>query len=126
MNDWENQKVTGIKRIKPHVLELDNSGCFKCLNGKWDFGYYSNPAFVPENFYTASFNSKKFGGKVCFFWPVDIQNTMINGTIDDVRNYAKKLIDVYGSPAAVGHSREKIDVMSQVFVEYGSKFYSNK
>jgi len=42
------------------VLELDNSGCFKCLNGKWEFGYYPNPAFVPENFYTASFNSKKW------------------------------------------------------------------
>ena len=79
--------------------------------------------------------SKRFGGRICFWCPVDIQNTMIRGTVDDVKNYARKLIDSFGkfnggfiakwypSPQAVGHTQEKINAMSQTFVEYGSKFY---
>ncbi|HOV21236.1 MAG TPA: hypothetical protein P5150_02555 [Candidatus Ratteibacteria bacterium] len=60
---------------------------------------------------------------------------MINGTLDDVRNYAKKLIYYFGkfnggfiakwypSPQAIGHSWEKIKVMVKTFIKYGSSFY---
>ena len=41
--------------------------------------------------------SEKFGGRICFWCPVDIQQTMISGTVRDVENYAKKLIDKFGS-----------------------------
>jgi hypothetical protein len=79
--------------------------------------------------------SERFGGKICFWCPVDIQNTMVKGTIEDVRNYAKKLIDYFGkfnggfiakwysSYQAVGHSLEKINAMSETFIEYGKIFY---
>jgi uroporphyrinogen-III decarboxylase len=79
--------------------------------------------------------SKRFGGRICFWCPVDIQNTMIKGTIEDVKNYAKKLIDYFGkfnggfiakwypSPEAVGHSPEKIKAMAETFIEYGKIFY---
>ncbi|MGB9678277.1 MAG: uroporphyrinogen decarboxylase family protein [Candidatus Ratteibacteria bacterium] len=79
--------------------------------------------------------SERFGGRICFWCPVDIQNTMVKGTIEDVKNYAKKLIDYfgkfnggfigkwYGSPKAVGHSEEKIKAMAEVFIEYGGRFY---
>jgi hypothetical protein len=79
--------------------------------------------------------SERFGGRICFWCPVDIQNTMVKGTIDDVRAYARKLIDKlgsfnggfiaqwYASPQAVNHSPEKIEAMSQEFVEYGGQFY---
>jgi len=79
--------------------------------------------------------SNRFGGRICFWCPVDIQNTMINGTLDDVRNYAKKLIDYFGkfnggfiakwypAPEAIGHSWEKIKVMAETFIEYGGVFY---
>ncbi|HPP67271.1 MAG TPA: uroporphyrinogen decarboxylase family protein, partial [bacterium] len=68
--------------------------------------------------------AKRFGGKICFWCPVDIQKTMILGTVDDVKAYAKKLIDTFGrynggfiakwypSPEAVGHTKEKIKAMS--------------
>ncbi|MBN1445792.1 MAG: hypothetical protein JW957_06770 [Candidatus Omnitrophica bacterium] len=79
--------------------------------------------------------SNLYGGKLCFWCPVDIQNTMINGTVEDVRRYARKLIDSFGkfnggfiakwypSPDAVRHSWDKVNAMSETFVEYGSKFY---
>lgn len=76
--------------------------------------------------------SKLFGGKICFWCPVDIQNTMVKGSIEDVKNYAKKLIDSFGrfnggfmaktypSPEAIEHSKEKTDAMCETFVNYGS------
>lgn len=78
---------------------------------------------------------KRFGGKICFWCPVDIQKTMNSGTVEDVRNYAKKLIDTlgkfnggfiakwYGAPEAVGHTKRKIKAMCETFVSYGSEFY---
>lgn len=82
--------------------------------------------------------SRRFGGRICFWCPVDIQNTMVNGSIEDVKNYAKKLIDYFGkfnggfiakwypSPMAVGHSEEKIKAMAETFIEYGKIFYKMK
>ena len=82
--------------------------------------------------------SKLFGGRLCFWCPVDIQNTMIKGTVEDVRNYAKFLIESfgkfnggfiakwYGAPEAVGHTQEKIEAMSEAFIEYGRLIYQGK
>ncbi len=79
--------------------------------------------------------SALFGGKICFWCPVDIQNTMIKGSTEDVKNYAKKLIDSFGkfnggfmaktypSPEAIAHCKEKTDAMCKTFVNYGGKFY---
>ena len=79
--------------------------------------------------------ARRFGGKLCFWCPVDIQNTMVKGTVGDVRAYARKLIDSFGkfnggfigqwyaSPEAVQHSWEKIEAMCEVFQEYGGRFY---
>lgn len=80
--------------------------------------------------------AERFGGKICFWCPVDIQNTMVNGTVDDVRAAARHLIDRFGSysggfiaqwyaaPQAVGHEQEKIDAMAEEFVTYGGSFYA--
>jgi len=66
---------------------------------------------------------------------VDIQQTMIRGTVADVRVYARRLMDTlgrfnggfiaqwYASPQAVQHSEEKIKAMCDEFVEYGGKLY---
>jgi len=79
--------------------------------------------------------AERFGGRIAFWCPVDIQNTMVKGTVEDVRAYARKLIDNFGrfnggfiaqwyaSPQAVNHTDEKIQAMSQEFVEYGGTFY---
>ncbi|MCL1794115.1 MAG: hypothetical protein FWG34_09615 [Oscillospiraceae bacterium] len=82
--------------------------------------------------------SGKFGGRICFWCPVDIQQTMIKGTIEDIENYAKNMIDKFGgfnggfigkwypSPDAVNHSEEKVNAMCRVFTEYGGEFYTKK
>ena len=74
---------------------------------------------------------ERFGGRLAFWCPVDIQQTMVHGTLDDIRAYARKLIERlgcfdggfiskwYGSPQAVGHSDERIRAMSEAFVEFG-------
>ena len=77
-----------------------------------------------------------WGGKLCFYCPVDIQKMMVNGSLDEIRAYARKLIDSfaaynggfiakwYDDPEAAGHSMEKVDAMSDEFVSYGAEFYS--
>lgn len=79
--------------------------------------------------------SSLYGGKLCFWCPVDIQKTMVRGTVEDVKNYARKLIDSFGrfnggfiakwypSPEGPCHTWDKIEAMSETFVEYGSRFY---
>ena len=75
--------------------------------------------------------SRRVGGRLCFWCPVDIQKTMVTGTIDDIRAYAHKLIECLGrfnggfiakwypSPDAVGHTRQRIAAMCESFVQYG-------
>ena len=81
--------------------------------------------------------SELYGGKICFWCPVDIQQTMVRGSVEDVRRYARKLIDSFGrfnggfiakwysSPEGPGHTWDKIDAMCETFVEYGSRFYQS-
>jgi uroporphyrinogen-III decarboxylase len=75
--------------------------------------------------------ARRFGGRLCFWCPVDIQQTMVFGGIEDVRSYARKLMYTlgnfnggfiaqwYASPQAVNHSQEKINAMAETFVKYG-------
>jgi hypothetical protein len=79
----------------------------------------------------------RFGGRLCFWCPVDIQQTMVKGTIADVRAYARRLMDSFGrfnggfiaqwyaSPQAVQHSEEKIKAMCDEFVNYGGTLYAH-
>jgi len=75
--------------------------------------------------------AERFGGRICFYCPVDIQNTMVKGSLQDIRNYARKLIERfgcynggfiakwYGAPEAAGHTPERIRAMAEAFVQYG-------
>jgi uroporphyrinogen decarboxylase len=70
----------------------------------------------------------RFGGRITFWCPVDIQQTMVHGTLDEIRAYCRKLVTTlgrpgggfiaqwYGDPAGAGHRQEAIDAMSQEFV----------
>ena len=40
--------------------------------------------------------SREFGGKVCFNGGIDVQGTMIHGSPDDVRDEARRLVDLFG------------------------------
>ncbi len=82
--------------------------------------------------------AERFGGRVCFWCPVDIQNTMVHGSVEEVRAYARKLVDSFGafnggfiaqwyaSPEAVGHTWEKIEAMCEEFVQYGGRYYARR
>lgn len=71
--------------------------------------------------------NERFGGRLAFWCPVDIQCTMINGTLDEIRAYAAKLVQTlgthnggfvsmaYSSPEDVNHTPEKLAAMSEAF-----------
>ena len=75
--------------------------------------------------------SERFGGKLAFWCPVDIQRTMIEGSLEDIDAYVKRMVETLGShngglvsmaystPADIGHTPEKLEAMSKAFRKYG-------
>ncbi len=71
---------------------------------------------------------RRFGGRITFFAPVDIQRTFARGTLDDIRAYCRKMVQTLGrpeggfiprwytDPAGAGHRQEAIDAMCQEFI----------
>jgi uroporphyrinogen-III decarboxylase len=71
------------------------------------------------------------GGRLAFWCPVDIQQTMVHGSIDDIRDYVRRMIATVGShdgglismaysqPNAVGQTPERLMAMCAAFREYG-------
>ena len=77
---------------------------------------------------------ERFGGRITFYCPVDIQNTMVNGTLDDIRVYCRRMVNClgkpnggfipkwYGDPVGAGHRQEAIDTMCQEFLDINRKY----
>ena len=71
------------------------------------------------------------GGKLAFWCPVDVQKTMVDGTVEDIRAYVKRMVATlgnhhgglcsmaYSQPEAVGHTPEKTAAMCAAFREFG-------
>ncbi len=71
---------------------------------------------------------KNYGGRLTFWCPVDIQNTMVLGTMDEIRAYCRRMVRAlgrptggfiakwYGDPAGAGHRPEAIKAMCEEFV----------
>lgn len=78
---------------------------------------------------------KRFGGRITFFSPVDIQNTMAYGTLDEIRTYCRKMVELLGrpeggfiprwytDPEGVGHRPEAIDAMCEEFLKISREVY---
>ena len=76
---------------------------------------------------------ERFGGRITFFAPVDIQNTMVYGTLDDIRAYCRKMVRLlarpkggfipkwYGDPVGAGHRQEAIDAMCEEFIRLSNE-----
>ncbi|HEY3340780.1 MAG TPA: uroporphyrinogen decarboxylase family protein [Anaerolineae bacterium] len=75
----------------------------------------------------------RFGGRITFFAPVDIQRTMSSGTLDDIRAYCRHMTVTLGrpaggfiprwytDPAGAGHRPEALAAMCQEFVRLSSE-----
>jgi uroporphyrinogen decarboxylase len=71
------------------------------------------------------------GGRLAFWCPVDVQKTMINGSLDEIRAYVRRMIATLGShngglvsmaystPETINHTLEKTAAMCAAFREYG-------
>ena len=78
---------------------------------------------------------ERFGGRLTFFSPVDIQQTMAHGTLDEIRAYARRMARLLGrkeggfiprwytDPAGAGHRQEAIDAMSEEFLGISEEMY---
>lgn len=73
----------------------------------------------------------RFGGRITFFCPVDIQNTMVHGTLEKIRAYCRKMVRFLGrpnggfiprwytDPEGVGHRQDAIQAMCEEFLKIG-------
>lgn len=71
---------------------------------------------------------ERFGGRITFYSPVDIQQTMAHGTLDEIRAYCRAMVrhlgrpeggfipKWYGDPAGAGHRPEAVEAMSEEFL----------
>jgi hypothetical protein len=71
-------------------------------------------------------------GRITFWCPVDIQKTMVEGSVADVERYVRELVARLGSyggglvskyypqPELVGHTPEKTAAMCRAFRQYGA------
>ncbi len=71
---------------------------------------------------------RRFGGRITFWCPVDIQTVMAHGTLDEIRAYCGRLIRVLGRPAGgyiakwypdpvgAGHRPEAVRAMAEEFL----------
>ncbi|MEZ5276761.1 MAG: uroporphyrinogen decarboxylase family protein [Opitutaceae bacterium] len=72
---------------------------------------------------------ERFGGRITFWCPVDIQQTMARGDPDEIRAYCRKMVahlgrpnggfiaKWYSDPAGAGHTPEAIEAMCDEFVK---------
>jgi hypothetical protein len=73
----------------------------------------------------------EFGGRITFWCPVDIQQTMARGDPDEIRAYVRTMIATlgrpeggfiagyYGDTVAAGHSPEAVEAMCDEFMKCG-------
>lgn len=79
----------------------------------------------------------RFGGRITFFSPADIQAIMTKDALDDIRIYCQDMVKTLGrpnggfiprwyeDPVGAGHSQEAVDAMCEEFLRIKS-FYSVK
>ena len=78
---------------------------------------------------------KKYKDRITFFCPVDIQNTFVEGSLDDIRKYCHTMFNALGSkkggfmakwyndPEGVGHRMEAIDAMCLEFLQMSKEVF---
>lgn len=76
---------------------------------------------------------ERFGGRITFYSPVDIQQTMAHGTLHEIRAYCRDMAHWlgrpeggfipkwYGDPAGAGHRQEAIEAMCDEFLRLSAE-----
>jgi len=80
---------------------------------------------------------KRFRGRITFWCPVDIQNTMARGNLAEIRAYCRKMAKAlgrpeggfmpkwYADPVGAGHTPEAVDAMCEEFLKISREMYGN-
>jgi len=77
----------------------------------------------------------RFGGRITFYCPVDIQSTMVYGTAEEIRAYCRKMVKLlgrpeggfipssYDDPEGIGHKQENLNAMCEEFIKISMEMY---
>jgi len=81
---------------------------------------------------------KRFGGRITFQCPVDIQVVMPRGDYDEIRDYCRQLVRAfakpkggfianwYTDPKGAGHRMDAVEVMCEEFIKLGKEVYGGR
>jgi len=79
---------------------------------------------------------ERFAGRITFWCPVDIQNTMARDNVEDIRQYVRKMVGTlgkpeggficgyYSDPVGAGHTQEAIEAMCVEFLKVSDEVYA--
>ncbi|MDH7569413.1 MAG: uroporphyrinogen decarboxylase family protein [Armatimonadota bacterium] len=79
--------------------------------------------------------SERFAGRITFYCPVDIQQTMAHGSPDEIRAYCRRMVRLlgrpeggfiakwYSDPVGAGHRPEAITAMCEEFLAISQEIY---
>lgn len=77
----------------------------------------------------------RFAGRIAFWNPVDIQQTMAHGTLDEIRAYCRRMVRCLGRPEGgfmakyytdmkgAGHRAEAVEAMADEFMQISDAWY---
>jgi len=75
---------------------------------------------------------ERFGGRITFFCPVDIQAIMPRGDLEEIRGYVRRMVKLlgrpeggfiarwYADPVGAGHSEVAVEAMCEEFIKVGA------
>ncbi|MBN2559013.1 MAG: hypothetical protein JXB33_09695 [Clostridia bacterium] len=78
---------------------------------------------------------ERFRGRITFYCPVDIQQTMAHGTMDEIRAYCNRMFEnlgkteggfiakIYADPVGAGHTKEAIETMFDEFTRISLRHF---
>jgi hypothetical protein len=81
---------------------------------------------------------ERFGGRIAFFCPVDIQKTMVYASLEDIRAYCRRMLELlgrpsggflpswYADPVSAGHRPEAVEAMCQEFLRLSDAYTSRR
>jgi hypothetical protein len=78
---------------------------------------------------------ERFAGRIAFWCPVDIQNTMARGDTEAIRAYARRMVRTlgrrdggficgyYSDPVGAGHTPQAVEAMCSEFLRASDELY---
>lgn len=135
--DWENPKINGINRLKPHTFFIahplkeqakkgsqENSELYHSLNGTWKFKYCETHSQKPKNYTNKTYNYTTWDS-IIVPGNVELQGFGIPRYLDEEYTFEPKPPHIPAEISSVGLYQKEFKIPEswkgkQIFIHFGS------